>query len=123
MSILMDGINNAQSITAQINNLQSLNQKNIENPDILKYALEQNFNQMLTNLISSTNDEDDEEKSDPFSFITSSSQASLQSLQDQGILENVDDQALANNPLIINSLPDTSSAEYLNSLYGLGQLE
>lgn len=105
MSILMDGINNAYSLTAQINALQSLNQSNMDDPDKIKYALEQNFNKMLNDLISSTDDEDDEDnENDYFSFLMSSNQASLQSLQAQGIL-------------------DTSSPEYLNSLYNLGQLQ
>lgn len=123
MSILMDGINNAQSYTAQINSLQSLNQTTIDDPKVFQYALEQNFNRMLEDLISSTNDDDDDDnESDPFAYFTSSSQASLQSLQMQGVLEDVDAQALAENPLLINSLPDTSSLDYLNSLYDLGQL-
>ncbi|MFH1684554.1 MAG: hypothetical protein ABIA67_06705 [Candidatus Margulisiibacteriota bacterium] len=119
MSILMNGISNAQALTAQINGLQSLSESNLDDPEVLKYALEQNFNKMLNDLISSTNDdEDDEEKNDPFSFFTSSNQASLQSLQAQGILDNAGDQAPVD---IINALPDTSSAGYLNSLYDLGQ--
>ncbi len=114
MSILMDGINNAYSLTGQINGLQSLSQQDMDDPAMIKYALAKNFNQMLEKLISSTDDEDDgDNENDYFSFLTSSNQASLQSLQAQGILEN---------PSIINSMPDMSSPEYLNSLYNLGQL-
>lgn len=111
MSILMDGINNAYSLTGQINGLQSLNQQGMDNPAMIKYALAQNFNQMLENLISSTN-EDDDDKNDFFSFFTASNQASLRSLQAQGILESPP----------TTSMPDMSSPEYLNSLYNLGQL-
>lgn len=117
MSILMDGIQNVNALSGQISDLQSLTGQNLEDPKVLEFALQQNFNKMLEDLIASTNnDDDDEETSDPFSFIIPNQQASLQSLQTQGILDGNDDQA------IINSLPDTSSPEYLASLYNLGQL-
>jgi|GEM_PF-1777409 len=110
MSTLMDGINNAQSLTAQINALRSLDRSKIDDPAAIKYALEQNFNQMLNDLVSATSDNDDKEDGgDYFSFLTSNQQASLQSLQAQGVLD-------------ASSVPDTSSPEYLNALYNLGQL-
>ena len=109
MSTLMDGINNAYSLTAQINNLRSLSQADLENPDTVKYAIEKNFNEMLNNLISSADEDEEENENDYFSFLMLNNQASLQSLQAQGILD-------------INSIPDTSSPEYLNALYNLGQL-
>jgi hypothetical protein len=123
MSLLMDGINNVYALTAQINGLKAADQAGIEDPARIRYSLEQNFNQMLNNLISSTNDdEEDEESNDYFSFFTTTNQASLQSLQAQGILKETDVQALLGNSSIINSLPDTSSTDYLNSLYNLGQV-
>ncbi len=109
MSTLMDGINNAYSLTAQINTLRSLDQNKIEDPNAVKYALEQNFNKMLNDLISSTQGEEDEDKSDPFSYYLSGYQESLQGLQARGVLD-------------VNSIPDTSSPGYLNALYNLGQL-
>ena len=110
MSTLMDGVNNAYSLTAQINSLKALDQSKIDDPNAVKYVLEQNFNKMLNDLVSATSDNDDEEDGgDYFSFLTSNNQASLQSLQAQGILD-------------VDSIPDTSSSEYLNALYNLGQL-
>jgi hypothetical protein len=109
MSSLMDGINNAYALTAQIDNLKSLRQADLENPEAVKYALEKNFNEMLNNLISPPEDEDQDKQDDFFSFFMTSNQASLQSLEKQGILD-------------MNSIPDTSSPEYLNALYNLGQL-
>ncbi|KPJ66100.1 hypothetical protein AMJ44_08980 [candidate division WOR-1 bacterium DG_54_3] len=109
MSSLMDGINNAYALTAQINSLKSLRQAGLENPEAVKYALEKNFNEMLNDLISPPEDEDQDKKDDFFSFLMTSHQASLQSLQKQGILD-------------MNSIPDTSSPEYLKALYNLGQL-
>lgn len=105
MSTLMDGINNINSITAQINSLRTLEGEKITDPKMIKYTLEQNFNKMLQDLISSTDDEDDKDKSDPFSYYMSGYQESLQSLQARGVLD-----------------VDTSSPEYLNALYNLGQL-
>jgi hypothetical protein len=123
MSTLMDGINNIYSINSQINNLQSLSAQNPDDPEAIRYALEQNFNQMLNNLISSTNDDDDDDNNDDyFSFFTTTNQASLQSLQAQGILKETDVQAAMGDTDFINSLPDTSSTDYLNSLYNLGQV-
>ncbi len=123
MSTLMDGINNVYSLTAQIEALRSANQQNIDDPEALRYALEQNFNQMLNDLVASTSEEDeDEDKNDPFSFFISSNQASLQSLQAQGILESSDAQPLLENSYNSSLIPDLNSPEYLNALYYLGQL-
>ena len=125
MSTLMDGINNIYSLTAQINSLKSMDQTKIDDPDAIKYALEQNFSNMLDDLVSATSDNDDKEEdnNDYFSFLTSSNQASLQSLQAQGILETSDVQAILGNSYEINSSMDFSSPEYLNSLYNLSQLQ
>lgn len=113
MSTLMDGINNAYAISAQINALRALERSGSNDPEAVKYALEQNFNQMLDGLVSAADDEDKEEKSDPFSFYVSGYQESLQGLQARGILEDTG----AAGPV-----PDMSSPEYLYSLYNLGQL-
>ena len=98
----MDGINNAYSLTTQINNLRSQGQTAANNPETIKYALEQNFNKMLNDLISST-DDDKKDEEDIFSFFKTGNQTSLQNLQAQGTL-------------------DMSSPEYLNSLYNLGKM-
>ncbi|MBU0501983.1 MAG: hypothetical protein KJ811_01900 [Candidatus Margulisbacteria bacterium] len=90
MSILTDGLNNVYSLTAQINNLRSMDPANLTDPKELTYALQQSFNQMLNSLISSTNkssDDEDDKTNDYFSFLTSNSQASLESLQAQGIID------------------------------------
>ncbi|MEE8638260.1 MAG: hypothetical protein V3T21_04345, partial [Candidatus Margulisiibacteriota bacterium] len=78
---------------------------------------------MLNDLISSTNDDEDEDdKHDPFSFFMTSNQASLQSLQARGILESSDVQPLLDNSYNSSLIPDLNSPEYLNALYYLGQL-
>jgi len=123
MSILMDGISNVNALSGQISNLQALSGQDLEDPKILEFALQQNFNQMLEDLISSTNDnDDDEEKSDPFSFIIPNQQTSLQSLQEEGAFENTAEQPLAINPYTLSSDYDLSSTEYLNSLVNLDGL-
>ena len=101
MSSLMDGINNAYLLTAQINALKAQSQTSTNNPETIKVALEQNFNKMLDDLISST-DDDKKKEEDIFSFFTDTNQTSLKNLPAQGI-------------------PDMSSSEYLNSLYNLGE--
>ena len=63
MSTLMDGINSAYLLTAQINALKAQKQAGMDNPQAIKYALEQNFNKMLNDLVSSTSDEDEKKKS------------------------------------------------------------
>ena len=123
MSSLMDGINNAYSLTAQINSLRSAGQPSLDDPDTIKYALAQNFNQMLNDLISSTNDDEDEDdKHDPFSFFMTNNQASLQSLQARGILESSDVQPPLDSSYNSSLIPDLNNPEYLNALYYLGQL-
>ena len=122
MSTLMNGINNVYSLTAQIDSLRSLSQPNLDDPETIKYALEQNFNQMLENLVSSTDDDDDHHENDYFSFLMSNTQASLSSLQVQGISENSDVQSLLDNSNNSSLIPDLNSPEYLNALYNLGQL-
>ena len=101
MSNLMDGINNAYLLTAQINALKAQGQTATNNPETIKVALEQNFNKMLNEIIAAT-DDDKKDEEDIFSFFTESNQTSLKNLQSQGI-------------------PDMSSPEYLNSLYNLGK--
>ena len=124
MSTLTDGINNAYALTAQINALQKQGRSSIKDPNAINYVLEQNFNQMLNDLISSSNDEEDEQdKYDPFSFFITSNQASLQSLQAQGILESTDLQPLLEDSYDSSLIPDLNSPEYLNALHYLGQLQ
>lgn len=85
MSSWLDGLSNIYSITARINALKNqanssdpnLNTAKEYDPDEMLYALEQNFSQMLDNLISSNKDEEEEkEKSDPLAFLFNNAQTS-----------------------------------------------
>jgi len=112
MSSLMDGISNVNSITAQINSLNSkeLIEEGLQDPQMIKYTLEKNFNQMLNDLLSTSNDDEDEdESSDPFSFLLNSNQAYVDNL----IKPKASDEASLN---LVSGLNDSS---YLDSLYAL----
>ena len=82
MSSVFDGLSNINSLTNSINALKKAQQAGttVAQPtDPKNYALqlEQNFNQMLTSLTSTPDDNSDEDSSDPFSFMNTNSTNSL----------------------------------------------
>ena len=111
MSSLTSGINNIYTITSQISKLKSKSEESALNLDSFQLASEQNFNQMLSDLLSSTdeNEEDkDEKKFDPFSLMGEYSQNILSAQTGQGTTETSTD--------INPSIFDLSRPSYLNSL-------
>jgi small nuclear ribonucleoprotein (snRNP)-like protein len=92
MSSLMDGISNAQLYTAQIEQLRA--KKGDASPEEVKatlYSIEQSFNDMLNNLIS-TDDDDDSNKTNPFDFLIKSNQQTLNNVNalQPELVENLD---------------------------------
>jgi hypothetical protein len=87
MSDLLDGLSNVEALTAQISALKKGQQTENANssssatdPDTFILQTQQNFNQMLTSLMASTDSNDgSSDSSDAFSsFLSGSDQASLQ---------------------------------------------
>ncbi|MBN2058407.1 MAG: hypothetical protein JW782_06395 [Candidatus Saganbacteria bacterium] len=70
MANLMDGISNVNSLTTQIEQLRAMQKDGTVDPKAIQYALGQNFNTMLDNLVSASEDDDDNGNFDPFSFMT-----------------------------------------------------
>ncbi len=99
---LTQGIDNAYTITAQINKLRSMQESGQKyDPKAVEYALQQSFSTMLDGLMAASDDKDDDNNSiDPFSFmIDSNNQAiALQQQQDP------------------SKIGQTSSTPYLDSL-------
>ncbi len=113
MSNLMDGINSAYAITTQINNLKSLDSEALKDPNVIQYALEQNFSKMLDNLISATSgsddDKDDDQSADPFGFLMTSQQSYVEQLIKQNSSEDATDLAAFNEILGQNNTADLAS--------------
>ncbi|MDD5594504.1 MAG: hypothetical protein PHG97_07180, partial [Candidatus Margulisbacteria bacterium] len=85
MSNLFDGLSNVESITAKINALKKAQENGATtapdgvDPDTFILQTQQNFNDMLNSLMVSPDEKDQSSSSDPFSFMTDSSQNTLQS--------------------------------------------
>ena len=85
MSIIESGISDIYLITAKIAELKSQsaatgtvnNNANNIDPKLALLNLQQSFNDMLNGLLSSSDNEDDENKTDPLSFLFDSSSQSL----------------------------------------------
>lgn len=111
----MDGISNVYALTAQINSLSSLDTESLQNPDAVKYTLEQNFSRMLNDLISATDNDDDEKdkdkNADPFGFLMQSNQTYIEHLVSRNTADDSSEQNL------VNDLLNQNSNSYLNSLY------
>ncbi len=117
MSSLMDGVNAINSLTAQIDKLRSSEQESAPDPKELQASIEQNFNEMLTSLLVSGEDEEDNSDNNDFfsAFLQNSNPSWLNSLQtssqtgttaDQSTLESNTlntVQALQNNPLALQA--------------------
>jgi hypothetical protein len=75
MTTLSDGLSNVQALTAKINALKKndgtaaadTSQKTTTDPNEALLTIQQDFNSMLNTLISSPDDEKDEEKNDSLS--------------------------------------------------------
>jgi hypothetical protein len=108
----MDGINNAYALTSQIGNLSSLRTEALQDPKTIQYVLEQNFNKMLDDLISSVDSEDDEEEENSVSldFLLASNPVYVEGLVNQQDLDTD-----------LSSFLNLSGGadSYLNSLYSL----
>jgi len=98
MSALMDGISSINSLSAQIAKIQSGEQVD---PDTIKLALQQSFNDMLTNLVSTSNDdEEDDDSFDPFSLMMNAN-VPVETV-DQGNVSQLESLTqLADNPLAL----------------------
>lgn len=110
MSILMDGVNSVNSLTAQINKIKSneLGDETLMDPSLIQYTLEKNFNQMLEDLLSSSREDEDEEKNnDPFSFLINSNQTYVKGLVSEGTSDDA----------TLNFVSGLSDSSYLDSLY------
>ena len=117
MSSIMDGVNAINSLTAQIDKLKSSSQQSPPDPKELEASIEQNFNEMLSNLLTTSDDEKENKNStDIFSaFLQNSSNSWLNNLQTTGQTssstgQNTIDsttasavQALQNNPLALQA--------------------
>jgi hypothetical protein len=86
MSILSEGINNVYALTNQISNLQSVDPSAYD-PKAMEVALQQNFNQMLNDLMFAvdSDDEDDKDKFDPFGLMVSSYTPQVDTADNEGI--------------------------------------
>ena len=85
MSSIENGINKYYSLTEQINKLKESG-ATVSNEDIasVQISLQKNFNDMLNNLIKTSNDDDDDDNSsDLFGSITDSNQAYIDNLTQQ----------------------------------------
>lgn len=87
MSSIENGINNYYSLTAQMNKLkESGSTASEEDIATVQLSLQKNFNDMLNNLIKTSNNEDDNDdnkSSDLFGSIIESNQAYIDTLTQQ----------------------------------------
>ena len=125
----MDGVNAINSLTAQIDKLKSSEQGSAPDPKELQASIEQDFNEMLSSLLTSPDDEEkDKNSNDVFSaFLQNSSPSWLNNLQTTSQTKSATDQntaesttlntvqALQNNPLALQ-------AYLFNSQSGLNSL-
>ena len=87
---LTEGINNAYSLTAQINKLRAMQESGNYDPKAVEYALQQNFSAMLDGLITASDDKDDDDNSiDPFFFMIESNNQAIALQTRQSDLPNV----------------------------------
>ena len=116
MSTLMDGINSAYALTKQINGLRSVDIADLD-PEAIRYSLEKSFNEMLNDMVSSINDNDDgdEEKNDIFGSIVTYNQNYVENLISQATSDDSAESSLAGSLINLNS----GSTSYLDSLYSL----
>jgi hypothetical protein len=108
MSSVTDGISSVNSLTTQINSLKekAANASASADPNAVIFNLQQNFNDMLNELVSSSDQEKEKEKSDPFSFIFTNYQAEINNINKQ----NTQTQPAAN--------PSSESSLSINSYTG-----
>ena len=94
MSGLFDGLSNISSLNSSVDlmklaqqNSAGLNSTTLSNdPATFQIQMQQSFNQMLNMLISPSDTENEENKSDPFSFLTNNSdQNSLLTQQNSSV--------------------------------------
>jgi len=94
MSALFDGLSNISSLNSSVDlmklaqqNSAGLNSTTLSNdPATFQIQMQQSFNQMLNMLISPSDTENEENKSDPFSFLTNNSdQNSLLTQQNSSV--------------------------------------
>lgn len=72
MSSIYESLSNVYALTSQINTLRNqktnfvANQPKEVDPQAVIYEMQRNFNEMLLSLLSSSNEDKEKEKSDPF---------------------------------------------------------
>lgn len=82
MSTVMDGINNMQLYTAQIEQLRAMDPSaNPTEVDAALYTIEKTFNEMLNSLTSTDDDDDTSNESDLFKFLVESNQQTLDNIR------------------------------------------
>ena len=116
MSTIMDGINNMQAMTNQINQLNAMKKDGVQDPKAIQYVLGQNFNQMLDKLISATDSKDDENRDSTFlpsSYLPTNNRVYVENLLKQNGVDGTSPVDINNLLINNNSLSDPT---YLSSL-------
>ena len=73
MASILNGMSDVYSLTAKINALKNQSTgaaQSKTDPNNAILELQQSFNEMLNNLLASSDDDKDNKKTDPFAFIT-----------------------------------------------------
>ena len=85
MSSITDGISSVNSLTTQISSLKenAANAKASADPNAVIFNLQQNFNEMLNELVSSSDQDKEKEQSDPFSFLFTNYQTEINNINKQ----------------------------------------
>lgn len=123
MSSIYDSLSNVYSLTSQINALKNqqtstksaTDQVNSIDPKAAVYELQKDFNQMLKDLISSSDEDKDKEESDPFAFLTDY-QTSLNNLNVNSYTGSVETDNLSQNNTQYNLLLEQYKLN-LNNLF------
>lgn len=81
MTTLMDGISKIQLYNTQIEQLKAMDSNNPADVSAALYSIEQGFNEMLSNLMSTDDDDDnDANDSNMFKFLVESNQQTLDNI-------------------------------------------
>ena len=117
MSDVLDGLSNYTNLSSNIEALKAAqvnsapNQSGLTDPSTFRIQMEQNFNQMLNTLLSTSDEESDQNSSDPFASLTNSSSSTSQTL-DSASLQRLSEME-KNSPLLGREVGyfDTRSGE------------